>query len=197
MAQDDLDGDEDDEGSGRESSRERSARMRAFSAMALVLVNMGASELVHVPLSPELAEAVRDGQRFTKNARARQLRRIAGLLRMTDTAPITDALRELETGRGARSKREQAYERWRTSLLGGGDPAMTAFVAAHPHADVQALRQLVRNASRDPASPRGKAAARDLLRMVRALGESATPVAATPDDADDADAPDGDDVSPR
>lgn len=196
MAQDDLDGDED-EGSGRESSRERSARMRALSAMALTLVGLGASELVHVPLSPELAEAVRDGQRFTKNARARQLRRIAGLLRVADTAPIAEALRELETGRGARSKREQAYERWRTSLLGGGDPAMTAFVAAHPHADVQALRTLVRNASRDPASPRGKAASRDPLRMVRQLGERASPMPASEGADDDSDAAGDDDVTPR
>jgi ribosome-associated protein len=106
---------------------------------------------------------------------------------MADTGPIADALHELETGRGARSKREQAYERWRTSLLGGGDPAMTAFVAAHPHADVQALRTLVRNASRDPASPRGKAASRDLLRMVRSLGESASPVRARASDDDPSD----------
>lgn len=170
MADDEVD--QDEQGSGRESHRERTARMRVVSAMALELVGLGASDLGHVPLSPELAEAVRDGARFTKNARARQLRRIAGLLRMTDAAPIAEALQELRTGRGVRSKREQGYERWRTNLLGGGDPAMTAFVAAHPHADVQALRTHVRNATRDPASPRGKAAARELLRAIRALGET-------------------------
>lgn len=190
-----ADDEPEEEGTGRESHRERSARMRVLSRMAITLIGLGTSELGRIPMSPDLAEAVREGQRFTKNARARQLRRIAGFLRQSEVEPIAEALRELETGRGARSKREQAYERWRNSLLEGGDPAMTSFVAAHPGADVQVLRQHVRNATKDPASPRGKAAARELLRAIRTLGESVseTPeVTATSDeDADDS----GDDDS--
>jgi ribosome-associated protein len=166
--------DDDDLGSARESSRERSARMREIAAIANKLVKLQPAQLANVPLSEELAEAVADGQRFTKNALARQLRRIAGLLRATELAPIEAALREIETGRGVRSRREQTYEHWRTRLLEGGDAELTAFVAAHPGADVQVLRQHVRNATKAPESPRGKGAARELLRAIRALGEAAT-----------------------
>lgn len=165
--------DDDDASGSRESSRERSARMRAVAAIANALVKLGPSQLATVPLDEDLAFAVTECQRFTKNARARQLRRIGGLLRLVDTAPIEAALQEIATGRGARSKREQSYEHWRTRLLEGGDAAMTAFVAAHPGADVQVLRQHVRNAVRGAETPRGKAAARDLLRAIRALGETA------------------------
>lgn len=147
--------------------------MRAIALLANRLVGLKPGVLAGVPLPPELGEAVRDCQGFTKNARARQLRRIGSLLRATDLAPIEAAMREIETGRGERSRREQSYEHWRVRLLQEGDPAMTAFVRAHPGADVQALRQHVRMAVREPESPRGKGAARELLRAIRSLGEAA------------------------
>lgn len=174
---DDVDG--EPEGEARESHRERTIRMRAISHLALTLVKLIPSQLARMELPEDLAVAVAECQRFTKNARARQLRRIGGILRSLDTVPIEAALRELETGRGERSKREQSYEQTRTRLLEGGDPAMTAYVAANPGADVQSLRQLVRNATRDPASPRGKGASRDLLRMIRQLGEAGNSQAVT------------------
>lgn len=179
---------EDAEAPARESHRERSARMRHVARLAHTLVGTKPSMLATMSLPPEIAEAVLACQGFTKNARARQLRRIAGLLRAAELAPIEAAVREAETGRGERSRREQGYEHWRTRLLEGGAPAMTAFVAAHPGADVQVLRQRVRAALAAPESPRGKGAARELLRIIRALGEAGTGEAvADVDDETDAD----------
>ena len=195
----------EDEGLGRESHRERTIRMRAIAALANTLVGMKPPQLAAVGLPEEIAEAVVACQGFKKNARARQLRRIGGLLRAADLAPIEAGVREAQTGKGERSRREQTYEIWRTQLLTGGGAAMTAFVTAHPGADVQALRQRVRMATREPESPRGKGAARELLRMIRVLGEATLaaklagaassadePDADEPDDAPDADAPDDD-----
>lgn len=202
MAIDDQDSPEgEDEGLGRESHRERTIRMRAIAALANTLVGMKPPQLAAVGLPEEIAEAVVACQGFKKNARARQLRRIGGLLRAADLAPIEAGVREAQTGKGERSRREQTYEIWRTQLLTGGGPAMTAFVAAHPGADVQALRQRVRMATREPESPRGKGAARELLRMIRVLGEAtlAAKLTATeastdePDADDDPDAPEADD----
>lgn len=192
----------EDEGLGRESHRERTIRMRAIAALANTLVGMKPPQLAAVGLPEEIAEAVVACQGFKKNARARQLRRIGGLLRAADLAPIEAGVREAQTGKGERSRREQSYEIWRTQLLSGGGPAMTAFVTAHPSADVQALRQRVRMATREPESPRGKGASRELLRMIRDLGEAAlvAKLAAAADATDDpdadepeTDAPDADD----
>lgn len=171
----------------RESHREKTARMRDIAALARALIKLGPAQLANIPMSEDLAEAVVDCQRFTKNARARQLRRIGALLRASELPPIEAALHEIETGRGVRSRREQTYEHWRGRLLEGGDAAMTAFVAAHPGADVQALRQHVRNATKAPESPRGKGAARELLRSIRALGEMAAGAAADEEIVDDVD----------
>lgn len=164
---------DEEAGSGRESHRERSIRMRAVRLLANALVGLEPGRLAMVPLGPELVEAVIACRSFTKNARARQLRRIGSLLRASDLPPIEAAVQEIRTGRGDRSRREQLYEQWRTRLLCGGDGEMTAFVRAHPGADVQVLRQCVRQAVRAPESPRGKGAARELLRHVRTLGETA------------------------
>jgi ribosome-associated protein len=186
----------EDEGLGRESHRERTIRMRAIAALANTLVGMKPPQLAAVGLPEEIAEAVVACQGFKKNARARQLRRIGGLLRAADLAPIEAGVREAQTGKGERSRREQSYEIWRTQLLTGGGPAMTAFITAHPSADVQALRQRVRMATREPESPRGKGAARELLRMIRDLGEAALvaklAAAAESTDDPDADEPDTD-----
>jgi ribosome-associated protein len=186
----------EDEGLGRESHRERTIRMRAIAALANTLVGMKPPQLAAVGLPEEIAEAVVACRGFKKNARARQLRRIGGLLRAADLAPIEAGVREAQTGKGERSRREQSYEIWRTQLLTGGGAAMTAFVTAHPSADVQALRQRVRTATREPESPRGKGAARELLRMIRDLGEAALvaklAAAADATDEPDADAPETD-----
>lgn len=186
-----MEDDEPDDDRGRESHREKTARMRAVAALARALVAMNAAQLATVPLPADIMEAVVAGQGFRKNAFARQLRRIGSLLRSVELAPIERAVAEVQSGRGERSRREQLHEHTRTRLLEGGDAAMTEFVAAHPDADVQALRQHVRAALRDPQSVRGKTAARELLRAIRALGESARQAA-----NDEADAGPGEDAEP-
>ncbi len=160
------------EDGGRESHREKTARMRAVAALARALVGMNRAQLATVPLEEDLLAEVVACQGFRKNALARQLRRIGSLLRTVDLAPIERAVAEVQSGRGERSRREQHYEFTRTKLLEGGDAAMTAFVQAHPGADVQSLRQHVRNALRDPDTARAKTASRELLRAIRALGEA-------------------------
>ncbi|MBX7082534.1 MAG: DUF615 domain-containing protein [Nannocystaceae bacterium] len=179
---DDGGSDDDDDARRRPSHRETAARMKAIALLARALVALDRSALARVPLPEAVAAEVVFCQSLRKNALARQLRRIAGLLRGIELAPIEAAMREIETGRGERSRREQDYERWRTRLLTEGDAAMTAFVASFPDADVQALRQRVRLAVREPDGARGKGAARELLRAIRALGEAAS--AATTADAE-------------
>lgn len=166
--------DDDDalEEGGRESNRSKAARMKVIADLVKALVEMKPAQLDKMPLPDDVMDEVRACQGFTKNARARQLRRIGSLLRTIDTDPIAAAVRELETGRGERSRREQSYERWRARLLAEGDPALAAFLREQPQADAQALRTLVRVAAREPETARGKRASRELLRAIRALGEA-------------------------
>ncbi len=169
---DDDDNDAVGEG-GRESNRSKAARMKVIADLVRAVVDMKPAQLDRVPLPADVLEAVRACQGFTKNARARQLRRIGGLLRAIDIEPIAAAVREFQTGRGERSCREQSFEHWRMRLLQDGDGALAEFVRAFPSADAQVLRTLVRVAVREPETARGKRSSRELLRAIRALGEAA------------------------
>lgn len=173
-----IDDDEEPEESGRESNRSKAARMKVIETLVHALVDMQPAQLAKVPLPEDIHEAVVACQGFTRNARARQLRRIGGLLRSVDTAPIADAVREVQTGRGERSRREQSYEHWRTRLVQGGDAALTELVRAYPDADAQILRNYVRVIVKEPESARGKRASRELFRAIRTLGEAAVAAAA-------------------
>jgi len=164
---------EDEVGTGRASHRERSEESDAIAGLALLLVGMKPAQLAAMPLPPDVAEAVAQCRGYTKGARARQLRLVGKLLRQLDHAALRSAATQVMRGKGARSQREKTYETWRERLLTGGDAALTEFLAQHRDGDAQRLRQLVRLASRDPTSPRGKGAARDLLRSIRELGEDA------------------------
>jgi ribosome-associated protein len=180
---------DDEPSTGRASYRERSDEASAISGLVLLLIAMKPSQLAALSLDPEVLHAVVQCQGFTKGARARQLRLIAKLLRQHDHEALRTAVTHVMRGKGARSQREKTYEKWRERLLSGGDAAVTEFAAQHPGADVQKLRQLIRLAGRDPTKGKGKAASRDVLRLVRELGEAG----ATPTEA--ADAPDDDDES--
>jgi ribosome-associated protein len=57
-------------------------------------------------------------------------------------------------------------EDWRTRLV-GDDEALTAFAAAHPEADLQTLRALIRNARKEIAESRPPRAQRELFRVIR------------------------------
>ena len=160
------------EGSNRVSYRERSAESSSIAELALRLVNMKPPLLATMPLPPELAQAVTQCQGFRKNARVRQLRLIAKLLRQDDHEALRVAVDQVLQHKGAQSRREKSYSAWRERLLTEGDTAFGEFLALYRDADAQRLRQLVRVATRDPTSAKGKHAARELFRLIRNLGEA-------------------------
>ena len=65
-------------------------------------------------------------------------------------------------------------ERWRERLLEEGDEALAEFIAAHPHADRQQLRQLVRNALAERKAGKPPHAYRELFRVMREVASAPT-----------------------
>lgn len=78
----------------RPSRSQKKREARAVFDLGEVLVKLRPALIRRMPLEDEVREAVLIGQSLTKNARARQLRRIAKLLRAVDTQPLVDALRD-------------------------------------------------------------------------------------------------------
>jgi ribosome-associated protein len=160
--------DEDDVEESGELSRTRARdQARAYLELADELVKGKHPRLLDPPFDAELRQAIADARRFEKNARTRQIRLVAQLLRADEIAAWRRALAGRTEQAEQTRERERLAEQWRTRLLEGGDAVLGEFVAAHPGADRQRLRQLVRQAT--GTDQKAKRAATQVLRAVREL----------------------------
>ena len=178
-----------DEDTGEFFSPSRSQNRRdALDVLALgeTLVAMSAAQLARLPLPEELLPHIRESQRMTSHgARKRQIAFLAKQMRKQDDE-VLDAIRDAMSKAGEAGKRETAAlhraEALREALLGDdGDAAMTELLAAHPDADRQKLRQLVRNSHEERAKNKPPRAFRELFRELRDLlageGDGGEPMA--------------------
>ena len=105
-------------------------------------------------------------------ARKRQLGFLAKQMRREDPDAL-DAIRDALDAGGDAARRETALlhraEAAREQLIEGGDDALAAFLEAHPDADRQRLRQLLRNAAEERARGKPPRAYRELFRELREL----------------------------
>lgn len=156
-------------GWARPSRSQLKREAHAVTAFGERLVELRPAELQSLPLDDELREEIETCRGLTKNARLRQLRLIARLLRARDLRAMQEALDGIDGRHRATVQAEKAAEAWRTRLLEAGDAALGELLADHPDADRQLLRQLMRAAGGPAESARTKRARRELLRAVRAL----------------------------
>ena len=91
---------------------------------------------------------------------------IGKLMRSIDPEPVRAALDEVQGHAATARARHRRVEQWRDRLL-GDDQALTEFAREHAHADLQALRTLIRNARREIAANREPHAQRALFRALR------------------------------
>lgn len=147
--------------------------------LAEALAALGDAQLARVPLDDELrAEVLRTRAIKSHIAHKRQAQFLAKQLRKLDDE-------EIEAIRGALSQdREKAHretaamqriEVWRDRLIDEGDDALAEFIASHPTADRQHLRQLARNALAERKANKPPHAFRELFRALRDLLDAPAP----------------------
>lgn len=154
-----------DRGEPSKSQRKRDAA--ALQELGERLVDLPRAALDALALSERLDEAVREARGITvRGARRRQLQRIGRIMRDEDADALRAALERLDPDGPAAVRERRAAEQWRTRFLLDGDDAVAEFIAAHPNADAQTLRRLIRKASRDDASGAGNGA-RKLFQAIR------------------------------
>lgn len=136
------------------------------------LTELPAAKLLELPLAPDVVEAVVTARGIrSRVARKRQLGFLARLLRLTDTAPVMEALERMQGAARESNARHHRTEAWRDALLDQGDAALAVLAEACATADRQAIRQLVRNAQRERSRGKPPAAARKLFKQLRELDE--------------------------
>ena len=143
----------------------RSAQRRAaldVLELGEQLAEMTAAQLGRLPVPEAVMAQIRETQRITSHgARKRQLAFLAKHMRKLDDE-------ELEAIRDAMAKDGEAARR-ETAALHRIEALRDALLDAHPGADRQHLRQLVRNAHEERKRNKPPRAFRELFRELRQL----------------------------
>lgn len=141
-----------------------------LQALGEALVELPPARIEALPLPESLLEAIRELRRTRSHeGRRRQMQFIGKLMRTIDAEPIRQAVAEMQLGRAQDSLALHEAERWRAELI-ASDDAATRWIAAHPEADVQQLRSLVRSARKDASGTpdqRNGRAYRELFQFIR------------------------------
>jgi ribosome-associated protein len=149
------------------SKTKRKQQMHELQALGASLVELSESLLGDMRLDEALLRAVLEAKRIRSHeARRRQMQYIGRLMRDVDPEPIRARIAELEGTSAQATAQHRRLEALRARLL-EDDEALTEFAAAHPGADLQALRAVVRNARREAKEGKPPRAYRELFRLLK------------------------------
>lgn len=142
-------------------------QMLALQDLGKTLTALPNDKLRELNLDEKLLEAILEYKRITKfGALSRQLQYIGRLMRDVDPAPIQA---RLDAWNGV-SRQHTAWlhqvEHWRDRLLEQPD-ALTELLAAHPEADAQHLRTLIRNAHKEKEANKPPKSYREIFQVLR------------------------------
>ena len=152
------------------SKTRKKAQMHALQKLGIELVDLSKERLASMQLPETLVEAIREAQRITAHeGRRRQMQYIGRLMRDIDPAPIQERLDAWRGQSKAEVARQHGMERLRDKLI-ADDSALTEFAQKHPEVDLQALRNLIRNARKEAAEGRPPKSYREIFKVIRDAG---------------------------
>ncbi len=133
------------------SKSQRKRDMTGLQNLGEDLTTLGKKQLEKLPLSDTLRNAIAEYQRLPNRheARRRQLQFIGKVMRDEDHESIQRELDKMRTPDHAEVRRAQLIEKWGERLLAGSEDDVGAFVETWPLAERQAIRQILRNYSKD------------------------------------------------
>jgi len=163
----DQDHDENHSADSPISKTQRKNEMNALQDLGAELVKLSRERLEKMDLPERLFQELLEAQRLTANgAIRRQMQFIGKLMRDVEAEPIAEQLAAIK-GESAAAKAEfHALERWRERLL-EDDAALTEWLSRRPDADIQLMRQLIRNARKEAAEGKPPKSSRQLFRLLR------------------------------
>lgn len=151
------------------SKTEMKEDMEALQKLGEELVELKPSVLEKFPLSEDLAEAIKDAQRFKNEAKRRQLQYIGKVMRNEDPEPIQAALDKVRNKHSQATAELHKLEQLRDRIVEDGDTAISEVIEAHPEADRQRLRQLARQANKEKKAGKPAKAYREIFQVLKEL----------------------------
>jgi ribosome-associated protein len=156
------------------SKTKRKQEMHELQALGVALVALTEAQLGDIALDQNLLQAVLEAKRISAHeGRRRQMQYIGRLMRDVDPAPIRAKLDQLTGSSTQAAARHKQLEALRARLL-ADDDALTQYAAAHPSADLQTLRALIRNSRKEHEEGRPPRAYRELFRLLKSIESAAT-----------------------
>lgn len=142
--------------------------MHALQALGEELVELSPSSRAKIPMSAELADALRLADKMPKKHEAlrRHIQFIGKLMRNEELEPIERALALIRNTNQAATRKFHLVEDWRDKLIADGD-TVTKFIAEYPEVDVQQLRTLIRNAKKEQEKNQPPKAYRELFQLIK------------------------------
>lgn len=144
-------------------------QMHELRDLGKELTELSKDQLAQLDIPENLRDAISELKNINKfGAQRRQIQYIGKLMREVETAPI---LAKLDAWKG-KSQVHTAYmhllERWRDRLI-ESDSALTELLAAHPHADAQHLRALIRNAQKEHLAGKPPKSYREIFQVLKEI----------------------------
>lgn len=125
-----------------------------------------------LPIDDRLRAALDEYSRIKANgAKRRHLQFIGKLMRTADADAIREVVDRFDSATATHNQLFHELERWRERLISEDNETLQSFIVAHPGADIQHLRQLVRNAKRERQLEKPPVNARKLFKYIRELNE--------------------------
>ena len=160
--------DEADEELGKSKSQLK-REMHALQDLGKHLMELRPDQLPGLPMSETLRAAIEESRRIRQNeAKRRHLQYVGKIIRQEEQLEdLIKAVDACDSGSEEHTRRLHLAERGRDRLITEGDTAVAEFMSYCTGTDVQHLRNLVRNASRDVEKDTNTGQSRKLFRYLR------------------------------
>ena len=140
--------------------------MHELQALGKQLVELGPKQLVDIPISDKIRDAIVAARSLKHGAVRRQLQYIGSLMPKEDEASIRKALNEIQQPHKDEVNAFHEVEQWRDQLLQGDQVLLDDLVNKFVYFDRQHIRQLIRNAKKEQEQNRPPKSARLLFKYL-------------------------------
>jgi len=140
--------------------------MHELQALGKQLVELSPKQLVDIPISDKLRDAVIAARSLKHGAIRRQLQYIGSLMPKEDETSIRRMLHKLQQPHKDEVKAFHQLEQWRDELLHGDQELLNELVIKFENFDRQHVRQLIRNSKKEQELNKPPKSARLLFKYL-------------------------------
>lgn len=143
--------------------------MHSLQDLGKRMLDLSDDQLETLTISDTLQRAILESRRIKqREAKRRHLQYIGKVIRQeADPDALGRAIDAFHAGSEEHTRRHHLAERWRDRMIAEGDKVVGEFIGHCPLADVQHLRNLVRNARKEVEAQKNTGQARKLFRALR------------------------------